>query len=316
MRTVISVNRRCNLRCKMCDIGQHVCGSGMSANWLGEGELSSTEWVAKLTDLRSRHVHIQGVEPLLYDGIDELLATLSRSMKVWLTTNGWFLEKHLSNVGACCSNVAVSIDGPTAEIHDAIRGVPGSFDRAVAGLRGLREIWPNTGVRLSFAITPDNYRHMAEYHRVFCRDMGITAVFNHYNYIHPDSCIGYDCKPANLAVYDPASIDIEELFAQVKSCVGNCTFLPTLETAEKLRRWYQEPPTSTLFNHKCQPLQLALAGQRRAMAADGSSIIAGRCWLDEACKGSWPERLAQADNLMREGLPPPCQRLCCAGQVL
>ena len=313
MNAVIAVNNQCNLRCKMCDIGQHVEGSGMHNNWLTQRELSPKEWLELLGGLKVDHVHVQGVEPLLYEYIDELLALLSRTMSVWLTTNGWFLSRHVATVGSCCDNLAVSLDGATANVHDAIRGVPGSFDRAVTGIKAVRATWPKVKVRTSFAITPDNYRDITKFSGILCRELGVVAVFNHYNYIHPRSCVGYSCMPANMAVYDPASIDVEELHRQISACGSNCSFMPQLTSVDMLRRYYCEPPTETIPGRSCGLLKRAVAGTRRSIAADGSFMIAGRCWVDAACKGTWEDRLKQALLMLEGGLPAPCQRLCCAG---
>lgn len=61
-------------------------------------------------------------------------------IETMMSTNGWFvtpqIAKRLEEVGF--THIRVSLDGATPETHDAIRGVKGSFERAVRALRFLR----------------------------------------------------------------------------------------------------------------------------------------------------------------------------------
>ena len=74
------------------------------------------------------------------------------------------LDSHLS------VTFNVSLDG-FAEVHDAIRGVPGSFERAAQTLQRLRQIGerhPNFQTLVNTVICADNYRQIvpfAEYVR-------------------------------------------------------------------------------------------------------------------------------------------------------
>lgn len=318
MNAVLAITDKCNMRCKMCDIGRHCHGAGgLSTNWIHHTEITPTDWEMRLIELGVHSVHIQGVEPLLYENISDLLGRLSRSMPVDLTTNGWFLQQYAADVGSCCRCLAVSLDGSNADIHDKVRGVHGSFDRAMAGIESIQSIWPNVHIRLSFAITPDNYTDISSYYELFCIKMGIEVVFNHYNYIHPLSCEGYDCFPANLSVYNLDDIDVKELAFQINECSSRCSFFPNIRSMTQLSQYYHNPPVKVLSKKSCHVMQQTLLKQRCSLVADGTQIIAGRCWLDSVFnKLSWDERRDKAAHILSEGLPPPCQRLCCAGKTV
>lgn len=62
-------------------------------------------------------------------------------MGVMLATNGWFVTKQIAVKvrEAGVSLVRVSIDGASPEVHDSIRGIRGSFERAKLALKYLRE---------------------------------------------------------------------------------------------------------------------------------------------------------------------------------
>lgn len=56
------------------------------------------------------------------------------------------------------ARLAISLDGPTAEIHDGFRRVPGSFDCTLQGVRWAREI--GLPVQINTTITRHNLPHL------------------------------------------------------------------------------------------------------------------------------------------------------------
>ena len=56
--------------------------------------------------------------------------------------------------GFSLASVNISLDGPTPELHDRARGVPGSWRRAVRAIALLRE--RGVPVRVTHVVTPDN----------------------------------------------------------------------------------------------------------------------------------------------------------------
>jgi AdoMet-dependent heme synthase len=56
------------------------------------------------------------------------------------------------------ARLAISLDGPTAEIHDGFRRVPGSFDLTIQGAKWAREI--GLGVQINTTITRHNLRYL------------------------------------------------------------------------------------------------------------------------------------------------------------
>jgi MoaA/NifB/PqqE/SkfB family radical SAM enzyme len=86
-------------------------------------------------------IALAGGEPLLVPGIYDVARRISAAgidVSVW--TSGWntkpaMIHELISTFGP----IHVSIDGSTAEVHDAIRGRRGSFDRALETLRLLDE---------------------------------------------------------------------------------------------------------------------------------------------------------------------------------
>ncbi|MDQ7784684.1 MAG: radical SAM protein [Desulfomonilaceae bacterium] len=83
-----------------------------------------------------RRLHVTGGEPLLWDGVTDILDyALARGYRtVFLNTNGTLLTDNIARQLAADGDLAVSISlqGPK-HLHDRVRGT-GSYDRAVQGI--------------------------------------------------------------------------------------------------------------------------------------------------------------------------------------
>jgi hypothetical protein len=81
---------------------------------------------------------------------------------VSLSTNGWFVDEAVADrLGRVAGlHVHISIDGATAELHDAARGVPGSWRRAVDAIGALLD--RNVRVSVTHVVTPLNARWVSE----------------------------------------------------------------------------------------------------------------------------------------------------------
>ena len=64
-----------------------------------------------------------------------------RGIRITILSTGLLLERHAAQIVEFTDEVIVSLDGPR-EVHDAIRRVPGAFDRMAAGIQVLRGMAP------------------------------------------------------------------------------------------------------------------------------------------------------------------------------
>jgi MoaA/NifB/PqqE/SkfB family radical SAM enzyme len=108
-------------------------------------------------------ISVTGGEPLLRPDLYELLHYIhERGLATHMCTNGVLLDRDnvllLRDSGV--DAVSVSIESTEREIHETLRG-PGSFDRAVAGVRLLRELAPDIRIGINYLITTANFRNMA-----------------------------------------------------------------------------------------------------------------------------------------------------------
>ncbi len=152
----------CNLRCGFCytDSPRHTVARTV--------ELSDDDWraiVAELIELGVIESVVTGGEPLLRRELAlELAEQLSDAgIGVTFNTNGWFVDEAVADrLAAGCPGVAVhiSLDGPTPQLHDGSRGVPGSWRRAVEAVALLVERGISTHVVQ--VVTPANEHAVEE----------------------------------------------------------------------------------------------------------------------------------------------------------
>lgn len=137
-RIYFYLTSECNLRCRHCWIApRHVSGD-TSQNALSIDLFRSILEQAKPLGLTG--VKLTGGEPLLHSGISEILDITRQShLRMTMETNGVLLTPDLAREIATCEGafVSVSLDGADARTHDWVRGVQGSFDAALDGIRHL-----------------------------------------------------------------------------------------------------------------------------------------------------------------------------------
>ncbi len=155
----LEITHRCNLLCGFC-----YTDSPAATQTKGH-ELTDDEWFTAIDtalDLGIIESVITGGEPLLRKDLT-LAATRRLSeagVAVIITTNGWFVDERVARELSELPGVVVniSLDGATAELHDAGRGIAGSWQRAVDALDLLLE--HGVEVRVNHVVTPANHAHL------------------------------------------------------------------------------------------------------------------------------------------------------------
>ncbi|HEY0264439.1 MAG TPA: GTP 3',8-cyclase MoaA [Granulicella sp.] len=137
----VSITDRCNYRCVYCRTGN---GGAAYA------ELPISDYLRMIglfVSLGIEKVRLTGGEPLLRDGLLDMIAGLTRMhtlsgapLDIALTTNGHLLAEMaapLKNAGL--TRITVSMDAVDPETFAAITRVPRSFERVLAGIRAACE---------------------------------------------------------------------------------------------------------------------------------------------------------------------------------
>lgn len=133
------VTQACDLACVHC----RACAQPRRNPF----ELSTAEaknLINNVAELRAPVFVLTGGDPLKRPDIYELVEyATSRGVRTSLTPSATPLltREALVRLQACgLARLAISLDGPTAEIHDAFRRVPGSYEWTLRAVRWAREI--------------------------------------------------------------------------------------------------------------------------------------------------------------------------------
>ena len=134
-----NVTGRCNMKCTFCEWWKHQIP-----------ELSTKQALKAIDAVCSLGVpffDLSGGEPLLRKDLIVLAKRVaSHGCLVSMNTNGTlFTENIIDDVAKVFDTVVVSLDGPK-QMHDKIRGVPGTYDKAVKAIKLLRSHGVKTGV--------------------------------------------------------------------------------------------------------------------------------------------------------------------------
>ena len=150
----LEITYHCNLRCGFCytDSPRRTLARTV--------EMSDEQWrwiVDQTIELGLIEAVLTGGEPLLrreltLETVERLTAA---GVTVTLNTNGWFLDAEVADrLAGTGARVHVSLDGASAELHDASRGVPGGWRRAVEAID--RMLSRGSRVQVVHVVTPRN----------------------------------------------------------------------------------------------------------------------------------------------------------------
>jgi len=132
-RVHLTITGRCNLRCAHCG----TVGLLHKNDALAASDVRSI--VDQLARVRQSSIAITGGEPLLRKDIVEIVQYSAERTKTILSTNGTLITQDIARrLGPLPITFQVSLDGATAQVHDAIRGA-GEFSRALNGIKLLQE---------------------------------------------------------------------------------------------------------------------------------------------------------------------------------
>jgi len=174
---VWNCTQRCNLKCVHCYAG--------SEDRDYDNEMTTEEGKAMIDDLAAYGAPVllfSGGEPTIRKDLLELMKyAKSKGMRVVISTNGTLIteEKAAQFAEVGLSYVGVSLDGGR-ETHDKFRGIPGSFDKAIAGIRNSMNAGIKVGLRMT--INKRNWRDINEIFDIMEAEGIPRACFYHLVY--------------------------------------------------------------------------------------------------------------------------------------
>jgi heme b synthase len=168
----------CNLKCIHC--------RGASTSSVPEDELTTKEakhFIDEILEFGNPILILSGGEPLTRPDVFEIARYGTDSgLRVVLATNGTLLTPEivgkLKDSGV--QRLSISLDGATAKTHNEFRGLPGAFERTLAGIEVLRKM------NLPFQInTTISKRNLEEVPKTFELAKSLGAVAYHVFFLVP-----------------------------------------------------------------------------------------------------------------------------------
>lgn len=143
----------CNARCNFCNFAIDRLPKHAQASVTLDDAKEALEILARNS---VRYVFFIGGEPFVHRDLVAMVAhAKSLSMSPVIVTNGWFLnaERIAALAEAGLTSFSISIDAPSAKVHDENRGLPGLTDRirianALCAAQGIPTIASVTMSRL------------------------------------------------------------------------------------------------------------------------------------------------------------------------
>lgn len=127
---------RCNEHCWHC---------GSRCGDVRADEMSADEWKRILREVKEDfdgnlpQINVTGGEPLLYPHFEDVMSYAHELGFKWgMTSNAVLITKEVASMLERCGmgTISVSIDG-LRDTHDKLRGLPGAYDKAMAGIQNL-----------------------------------------------------------------------------------------------------------------------------------------------------------------------------------
>jgi MoaA/NifB/PqqE/SkfB family radical SAM enzyme len=128
----VKLTENCNSRCTTCDFWRSRSKDAISTS-------QARRLVSSLSNCNVGILRFTGGEPLLRDDFFDIMQTIKPGdfKKIVLATNGLLLEQYYEAINQSpITDITVSLDAIGAN-NDAIRGVPGYYQRALQGLQKI-----------------------------------------------------------------------------------------------------------------------------------------------------------------------------------
>jgi len=167
-----NVTSRCNMKCSFCDWWK-----------MNIPELPTRKALTAIDEVCSLGVpffDLSGGEPLLRKDLAILAKRASsHGCLVSMNTNGTLLNSsRASEIANAFDVVVVSLDGPQ-EVHDKLRGVGGTYDKAIEAIKLLKSHGTRVGVNT--VVTPWNIKILPQ----FIEELRSLVDFAQVQPVHP-----------------------------------------------------------------------------------------------------------------------------------
>ena len=150
---ILMPHSACNCRCVMCDIWK----DNKNLKQLTEHDVAGL--LEALEKLGTRQVAMSGGEALLNTNFFRLCELLKQNdIKITLLSTGLSVKKNAEQLIKWVDEIIVSLDGDEP-LHDAIRNIPGAFNKLKEGVEYIKSIRPGYRITGRTVIHRLNFRN-------------------------------------------------------------------------------------------------------------------------------------------------------------
>lgn len=234
-RVFIEITDLCNMYCKHC-----MNNSGKNT-WPGLPKEKMKNLFTEISEQNVVYLYISGGEPLLYDGIDEVLEhAYNLGMKVTLATNGMGIKEHLSAIEKYIDVISISLDG-IGNIHDEFRGVEGAFIQLQESLQILQE--KKINVKISSIIWKKNMEQLEDM-VFFAKKYGVRKV--NFNILVP---VGRAKNNVDIIIHQKKYQELYQKIDYLRKKYTTDCFEVQIKRNEKLKEESEQCPGGTTIYH-------------------------------------------------------------------
>ena len=153
---ILMPHSACNCRCVMCDIWK----DNKNLKQLTEADIVGL--LETLNKYGTQQVVMSGGEALLNPNFFRFCEILQlHDIKITLLSTGLSIGREAKRLVQSVNDIIISLDGPST-LHDAIRNIPGAFQKMKEGVEAIRNIDPSFEITGRTVIHRLNYQHWGE----------------------------------------------------------------------------------------------------------------------------------------------------------
>lgn len=165
----VHITERCNLACRHC---YYACSPSRTLDLPADRLI---EIVSEHADLGGREISLSGGEPFLHPDFKRILSAAAPRLQVKIATNGVLIDDAWAAfLAPFHPRIQISLDGPDARTHDAIRG-KGAFAGALRAIERLQKAGLGDGLSLAATMQDGNAGRLDDIIRL-TRRLGIPGL--------------------------------------------------------------------------------------------------------------------------------------------
>lgn len=257
----LKITSKCNLDCSMCGFARNKAIQNSRIE-----DLPVEVWkdaIDKLSDFGVKTISLLGGEPLLYEGIIEIIKYIKqKDINIFITTNGVYLNYFYRElIDLEIARINISLDS-FPETHDKIRGEVGCFNSAIDGIKKLSQYKKLEGkvspeIIINVVISENNNYELYDYLNYLDSIEGIDGIFvvlgtfttQSLGERYSEQLLEYFDTKANSwrgfvnCLGDINYNEVKKIYKKVKDKEFNkrVVLFPPLKQVDDIERYYTEP---------------------------------------------------------------------------